>query len=550
MQRIEFDFVARRYHATPWDAHVNEGRVEWPPCPWRLLRSLIAVGYNKLGWDEVPAEASDLLKMLASCSPTFYLPTATESHTRHYMPVRDGKKERKSRIFDAFLRFDCGQTKMVVEYDCELSTAQRDLFRELLEGMAYLGRAESWVDATLLEPLTSENDETGFESLHRASVGSVGESGQIVRLLGPLEDESYSQWRAKEAELAGELATEQLTRELNQKGKKVTPKKIKTAVTKAQAVYPQTLTDALQVDTSDWQSDGWARPPGSRWLDYRIPEDLFDNAPLRFESLDPVYNPPQAILLAIDGQGKRGTLRPRLKRSLPLMELLHAKSVWYADKKLAADLSTLPELTGQDINGKPLRENHFHAHWIPLSLKQAGHIDHVLVYSKRGFSKDSVKAISGLRTAYSKGIKKLGVNAVGQGSIADIYAQLSGLSDIKAKSIGVLAPGRVFESFTPLVFRKFTSNRGKKRVDNQIREELSERGLPEPVNIEFWENSRSLTAGLKGFVIRRHSNKSQPPMERSWGLTITFEDVVESVPLTLGYGSHLGLGLFRCVDGV
>ena len=31
MVAIEFRFLNRRYHATPWGHHVNEGAVEWPP---------------------------------------------------------------------------------------------------------------------------------------------------------------------------------------------------------------------------------------------------------------------------------------------------------------------------------------------------------------------------------------------------------------------------------------------------------------------------------------------------------------------------------------
>lgn len=43
MIAISFTFLAGRYHATPWGRHVNEGAVEWPPSPWRILRALVAV---------------------------------------------------------------------------------------------------------------------------------------------------------------------------------------------------------------------------------------------------------------------------------------------------------------------------------------------------------------------------------------------------------------------------------------------------------------------------------------------------------------------------
>jgi CRISPR-associated protein Csb2 len=38
---LRLRFPGGRYHATPWGHHVNEGQVEWPPSPWRLLRALM-----------------------------------------------------------------------------------------------------------------------------------------------------------------------------------------------------------------------------------------------------------------------------------------------------------------------------------------------------------------------------------------------------------------------------------------------------------------------------------------------------------------------------
>jgi CRISPR-associated protein Csb2 len=54
---FELRFPGGRYHATPWGTHVNEGQIEWPPSPWRLARALLAVGFTRLGWDELPLEA-------------------------------------------------------------------------------------------------------------------------------------------------------------------------------------------------------------------------------------------------------------------------------------------------------------------------------------------------------------------------------------------------------------------------------------------------------------------------------------------------------------
>ena len=50
MPTLLLRFPGRRYHATPWGHHVNEGLIEWPPSPWRLLRALLATGYAKCHW--------------------------------------------------------------------------------------------------------------------------------------------------------------------------------------------------------------------------------------------------------------------------------------------------------------------------------------------------------------------------------------------------------------------------------------------------------------------------------------------------------------------
>ena len=109
MTTLALRFPAGRYHATPWGHHVNEGIVEWPPSPWRLLRALISVGYATLGWDDgVPEAACRLVSDLASVSPVYTLPSSGVGHSRHYMPLAalDGAREKTSLVFDAFARIE------------------------------------------------------------------------------------------------------------------------------------------------------------------------------------------------------------------------------------------------------------------------------------------------------------------------------------------------------------------------------------------------------------------------------------------------------------
>ena len=80
MTVLELRFPAGRYHATPWGRHVNEGAVEWPPTPWRIVRALIATWYLKAR--EIPTATLRSLVSALSQPPTFRLPPASTSHTR------------------------------------------------------------------------------------------------------------------------------------------------------------------------------------------------------------------------------------------------------------------------------------------------------------------------------------------------------------------------------------------------------------------------------------------------------------------------------------
>src|SRR5690606_25897328 len=102
MLALAFTFPAGRYHATPWDRHVNEGAVAWPPEPWRLLRGLIATWHHKIKHtgrhEDGTLEA--LIETLSSELPEYRLPAASHSHSRHYMPQFAAGKT--SLVFDAF----------------------------------------------------------------------------------------------------------------------------------------------------------------------------------------------------------------------------------------------------------------------------------------------------------------------------------------------------------------------------------------------------------------------------------------------------------------
>ena len=148
MIAIEFNFTAKRYHATQWGRHVNEGVPEWPPSPWRLLRGIVATWRRTLPY--VPSDrVVPILEGLASEYPVFHLPPASTGHTRHFMPYIEGTRERTTLVIDSFVAICPGKPLFAVWPNLELNTQQREDLGEILRNMPYLGRAESWVDASL-----------------------------------------------------------------------------------------------------------------------------------------------------------------------------------------------------------------------------------------------------------------------------------------------------------------------------------------------------------------------------------------------------------------
>ncbi len=69
---ISVRFLTGRAHLHPWQSHHSEGRVEWPPSQWRLLRAIVAVagrGVTSLPYpDDVPPPSPELEISVAGMS--------------------------------------------------------------------------------------------------------------------------------------------------------------------------------------------------------------------------------------------------------------------------------------------------------------------------------------------------------------------------------------------------------------------------------------------------------------------------------------------------
>jgi len=496
MIRFLIDFPGGTYHATPWGHHVNEGLVEWPPSPWRILRALLATGYTKLGWQEVPDEMRRLVEALAGCEPTYHLPPATTGHTRHYMPVKGWKNglPKTSMVIDAFVR---PGGPLVIDWPVELDSLPRNLLEELLNRLGYLGRAESRIKVRLA---TDNVDLPEF----LVSMRRKESDDEPVRLLAPVSAEAYADWRQNSPHA------------------------------------PNDLLAALQIDTITLQKEKWNHPPGTRELVYWRPAVALAHAHALASSEDSGTNGDDTALFALSTDKKRDVL-PLMERALPTMALFRrALLSTIGDEQ---QLGVCSELTGKDPEGQPLRSKHRHAHFIPLSLD--GHeprrIDHVLVYAPMGFGSPAERALRRLRKTWAKGMADIAVTLVGIG-------KRIAFRTVGGEFVPELGLGTTWVSQTPFIPPRFLKAHGKDSIEGQVRAELERRGFPDlasppMIALPTDENEAGRRARWFRRFAKTHQGNVGTPPAGPLHLSLTLVRAVEG-PICLGWGCHFGLGLF------
>jgi CRISPR-associated protein Csb2 len=208
---FEIRFPSGRFHATPWGHHVNEGVPEWPPSPWRIVRALAAALYTRCGeLDRATALAA--LGLLAA-PPSFTLPPATASHTRHYLA--QNTLDRSGRlVFDAFVALERAQ-RILVHWPIDPSPAERRALAAMASEVSYLGRAEAWCD---------------------------------MRLLGEAEDAEVPNCTPSDGTAVQGVTVERVL-----------------------CPAPGFTEQDLGRTTSELHKEGWSDPPGTRWAFYRRP---------------------------------------------------------------------------------------------------------------------------------------------------------------------------------------------------------------------------------------------------------------------------------------
>lgn len=494
MLALRFTFPAGRYHANPWGRHVNEGEVAWPPDPWRLLRALIATWHHKLAVKGSHNEATlvALIDKLAEMLPSYVLPQASHNHTRHYMPQAGPGKT--ALILDAFASVDRDQPLYMIWPRLELSFEQIGLLDDLLEAMGYLGRAESWVEACRVEEAPEPNCVPGESALDERT-GEV--LGDIVSLHAPLTVDDYA--RRRERFLTDKKQAKKLAKTL-----------------------PETLLEALSVDTASLQKQGWNQPPAARLVNYIRPVSaLKPQRKLQFPKM-PLATTASFLLV--------GKPLPRVEESVRIGELVRLALMGRARRRLGEN-NIPPVFSGHDL---PADNRHQHAFFLPWDTDGDGRLDRVLIHVPAGFEGDERRVIQDLRRIWQRdgGEWQLVLEGIGDRSVGGSLTQTASRWE---SVIPYLHPWHVKKAFT---------------VEDQLRRECRERGLPEPVEI----NRKDFVhiGGRERRPVDYHRFRSKRGLrqpDRRGGLwQLVFPEPVQG-PLALGFGCHFGLGLFHPITG-
>lgn len=528
MVTLAFAFPGGRYHATPWGNHVNEGLVEWPPAPWRILRALLATGFASLHWKEVPAVARQLVEALASAEPSYGLPRAVAAHSRHYMAqaVLDKGREKTALVFDAWARVD---GEVFVTWPVALPEASLAHLSDLCSRMGYLGRSESWVEARVLQG--GEALPPGAPAFAAAGAPPpAGPGWEQVSVLAPERPDVYAKWRAASVERAlAPLAVPE--------GKRPTAA-LSRKRAKATDPFPDDLLACLLVDTPWLKWHGWSQPPGSRRILYwRRADSLRVATPP--PAVRPQGAPVQMVLLALATPTRNRSALPQDIRMLPLAELLHRS---FASQLRQAGPEGR-ELIGRDAAGAPLR-GHGHAHVIPLDLDGDGHLDHVLIWAPSGLGPAAQAAIRRVRATYAKKAPELAVAIAALGPLDTLRGLPEPLRARMERVIGPPGGARIWETITPFVAPRYLKAKGRNTLEGQVEEELRCRGLPDASVAVLPRDETSHR--LAHFVIERQRGGKAPPRQPFLRLRVEFPRR-QAGPLALGCGSHFGLGLFAAV---
>ena len=584
---LRFRFPFGRYAATPWFRSRREhvGNVEWPPSPWRLSRSLVAIA-DGFGDREALEGVEALVQALAVSLPSYRLPSSGEVLYTQWMPRLDFNDSQLASD-----RLDNGHTLLTLAPDAELTVIwegvslpewQQALLERLLPHWHHLGQSVSVCEVAPADSSVSGLHAWAAES---APVGAAAAATKKVSLLAPNE-----------------------------------------AVTLAH----------LQMSTKDGLLKALPAPPGSRWVDYLVEQHappvrtreqpLVSQLIYRLDGvLTPVTPRPErptprvlsgpgggprshkvsrfqmalqhawgywpnsvseVVPLDDDGDGRADRLLVRLDPSQPadrISKLLDPPSgleSWRQEtrERISADLhlqAVTWEGAGKKSNAPPLDPRplvfRLEGERLPLIFEaiSVAEVFHrrLMGVAARRFGADAIPSRLTGRTPAGEPLRDHHAHIhilplpgkdhaishlllwAPSGFTADERAAIQATSLPKllgtplslqsVESHPVLGSARVWRSITPFLPARHWKRRRARWVDTveeQVARELVERGFPRPIAVS------RIGGPWTSFRILRLAKPGCNPTLGAHGVRVEFAAEV-SGPVALGRNSHFGMGV-------
>jgi CRISPR-associated protein Csb2 len=506
-------FVLGRYHATPWGRHVNEGQVELPPAPWRLLRALYATWQQRVP-DLDEGTVHDLLRRLAE-PPEYHVPGHTLAHTRHWYPDSRSRSGTPStdRTLDAFAALD-PRAGLAVRWRFTLPADQEKALARLAEALPYLGRADSICEAEL-DPAWEPGPHHRIWSPTDVSE-SIPDGPPAATLLAPSLPLDIDALALRPVDVrGGKLLFPPGTRFL---GYLATPGPTGAAVgpgtAGASVAGPTEAGSAVRTTGAAGVagSTATAGPAGGA------------PAPARRR---PRQAPVEAVRFSVTSR-----VRPPYGDAVAAADFLRGAALSMLGGIRGANRGT-SLLAGRDADGSKLTD-HRHAHYLALPDDQE-RIGALLVWAPGGLAGDELEALARIGDVRPPGTMpgpRFSVRIGGYGPVRQVAADYA-------------AAARRWRSVTPFVPPGHPKPEWWRFLVSRVHSELSYRDLPAPLDITA-AAGRDWRSFTRYRPTRRFATESpdRRGARRGEFLDLTFAEPAAG-PLALGHLSHFGLGLFR-----
>jgi CRISPR-associated protein Csb2 len=517
---IKLTFPAGRYHATPWGRHVNEGVPEWPPSPWRLLRALIAV-WKRTCPDLTDHDVRPALEPLLA-TPEFFLPPHRTAHTRHYMPWEKKGPADRTLVFDTFVSLARKSAVYLSWSSAEPPPNARTVVSRLLAHLTSLGRAESWVEAELVDAVD--------ETLERCTATDSALDPVSVLCPDPMTafaDEHYPKFDAKKL-MQGKIKPEEF------------------------------LFDSprwhICLDTETIHARRWPTVPGSRLVNFTRPTGR-RLQPLRRTSKPSSRNEaPKVARFLLDGRVLPLTIDTVRVAEAFRNACMKQLSRWCERRQDEADVyrrSNAPvEYSSETFSGHrssgEVRRDHGHAYYLPhADQRDPFRLRYVTLVAINGFQPAEVSALSSVQSLnVNRFREKLRVQLIGLG-------QFTQFSDTMFAASGATT----WISSTPFVAHRRIKHDGTKRDDlpatDDVRGEFLKFSAKELIAKHLDDSSAEVEVlpelhnSPRSLDFRRFRDSRREDAQGRWfgRLRIRFSNP-QIGPIVLGYGSHFGLGQF------